>query len=363
MYVHVPFCARRCVYCDFSIAVRSDVPARQFVDAVVAEFARHDSSRTELATLYFGGGTPSKLGPALADLIAAITSRVRLNPDAEVTVEANPEDVSRDIAARWKEAGANRVSLGVQSFDDRALEWMHRTHDSKAAQKAVEVLRDVGLHNISIDLIFALPVRRSWRADLERAIALRLPHLSVYGLTVETHTPLGKWVARRTVAEQPEDVFEDQFLASHDAFTSAGFDHYEVSNFALPGQRSRHNSAYWQRQPYIGVGPSAHEFDGSARRWNIAPYTSWLARVASGADPVSGCETLTPDQIEAEKIYLGLRTDMGIDVVEGDRAVVDPWVEAGWARWSTPTRLHLTALGWLRLDALATALTAFRSRY
>ena len=194
LYIHVPFCARRCVYCDFSIAVRSRVPVQEFVAAVEEEWElRHRDSIFELETVYFGGGTPSKLGAVgVARLMDLVRRRAAVRPGAEVTLEVNPEDVSAESASAWHAAGVNRISLGVQSFDDAVLKWMHRTHDARAAVRAIEVLREAGLHNLSIDLIFAAPssVARSWERDLEAALGLDVPHVSVYGLTVEPKTPL-----------------------------------------------------------------------------------------------------------------------------------------------------------------------------
>ena len=206
LYVHVPFCARRCVYCDFSIAVRSLVPVDEYLVALGREWStRHRESEFELETLYFGGGTPSKLGgEGVSRLLDQMRRHVTLREDAEITLEANPEDVSAEAVRAWQRSGINRVSLGVQSFDDAVLAWMHRTHDAKTARQAVEVLREGGMDNLSVDLIFAVPasIDRSWERDLETALEFDLPHLSVYGLTVEPRTPLGRWVARKDVSEE-----------------------------------------------------------------------------------------------------------------------------------------------------------------
>ena len=366
LYVHVPFCTRRCVYCDFSIAVRSTVPVAQFVTAVAREWdIRHRDSHFSLDTLYFGGGTPSKLGSeGVARLMDVVTSRAELRQGAEVTLEANPEDVDVDTARRWRQSGVNRVSLGVQSFDDVALSWMHRTHDALTARRAIEVLREVGFDNLSIDLIFAAPsqVTRTWERDLETAIQLSVPHVSVYGLTIEPQTPLGRWVARRSVDEAPEERFEREYLLADDRLTSAGLQHYEVSNYGLPGFHSRHNWAYWRRCPYGGLGPSAHEFDGAVRRWNSAPYADWEMRVRGGESPTVGSETLLPGQHTAEEVYLCLRTSAGVQITAPERAHIAPWLEAGWATVDDDARLCVTPIGWLRLDALASDLTLFRSR-
>ncbi|MBL8960396.1 MAG: coproporphyrinogen III oxidase family protein, partial [Gemmatimonadetes bacterium] len=227
VYVHVPFCARRCVYCDFSIAVRREVPAAAFTRRVVREVALRGVAAREVATLYFGGGTPSRLGgEGLAELVRQLAALCPLAPGAEVTVEANPEDVTPASARAWVAAGVNRVSLGVQSFDPRVLAWMHRGHDAAGVTQAMDALREAGIVNVSLDLIYALPggLRRDWARDLDAALALRPEHLSCYGLTVEPQTPLGRQVARGTETAPPEESHEVEFLATDARLTQAGFE-------------------------------------------------------------------------------------------------------------------------------------------
>lgn len=320
-----------------------------------------------LDTLYFGGGTPSRLGAdGVVRMIDIVRRRAALAEGAEVTMEANPEDVSSAAAREWRDAGITRVSLGVQSFDDRALAWMRRVHDSNRAERAIHELRGAGLGNVSVDLIFALPenLGRSWERDIDRVLAIAPPHVSLYGLTVEEKTPLGRQHARGEVVAAPEEAYERDFLLAHAAMTGAGLEHYEVSNFGRPGFRSRHNSSYWTQSPYAAVGPGAHEFDGETRRWNVPSYSDWVARIAEGRDPVSGSETLTRDNIVAETVYLGLRTVDGLAISERERELVAPWVREEWAIIAPgePALLRLTALGWLRLDSLAAILTDVRSR-
>lgn len=368
-YVHVPFCARRCSYCDFAIAVRRDVPGAEYLGALERELGLRFGPATrgddwELDTLYFGGGTPTRLGAR--DLAAAVTlvrRHARLAPGAEVTVEANPEDIVPGMVASLVAAGVNRLSIGAQSFDDRALEWMHRVHAAGRVGEAVALARAEGIDNISLDLIFALPtvLDRSWERDVEAALALEPRHLSLYGLTVEPATPLGRWAARGLAEEAPEERYEAEFLRASALVTAGGFEHYEVSNFARAGARSRHNSSYWSGVAYAGLGPSAHEFDGSTRRWNVAAYVAWLRRLREGTDPVAGSELLTAANRTAETVYLGLRTSDGLDLLPGEAESVAPWVAAGWGSLASG-RLRLTPLGWLRLDALATSLTTWRSR-
>ena len=368
LYVHVPFCSRRCSYCDFAIAVRRSVPVADYLDALAAELERRldEAPMGPLETVYLGGGTPSKLGPdGVAGLLDSVRQAGVRNSGhlAEVTIEANPEDVTPAAAAAWRAAGVNRLSLGAQSFHEGALKWMHRTHDAGAIGRAVRVGRETGISDLSLDLIFALPAHldRDWEADLSAAIALEPDHLSLYGLTVEPHTPLGRWAARGDVREAPEERYASEFLLAHRTLASAGFAHYEVSNFARPDHESRHNSAYWRRVPYLGIGPSAHSFDGAARRWNEREYAAWKARAKRGEDPVAGVELLNGDNELAEVVYLGLRTSEGLSTTAGDERVVEQWGTRGWAEVSGG-RVVLTAEGWLRLDSLAAALTAERSR-
>jgi oxygen-independent coproporphyrinogen-3 oxidase len=367
LYVHVPFCARRCSYCDFAIAVRARVPVDEYVSALRRELhIRHGDAPLALDTLYFGGGTPSRLGAdGVAAAVAAVREVATITPDAEVTLEVNPDDVTGQALDAWAAAGINRLSIGSQSFSDAALAWMHRTHDSAGIGDAVRMARAAGFVDFSLDLIFALPsaVPRSWDEDLDRALALEPTHLSLYGLTVEPHTPLARWQGRGDVSEAPEDRYEEEFLRAHDRLAQAGFRHYEVSNFARPGREARHNSSYWRGVPYAAAGPSAHAFDGRRRRWNVAPYAGWLRALDTGTEPTEGYEELTDANRASETVYLGLRTDTGLTLGDDtERSIVRPWIAAGWATVDDADTLRLTPLGWLRLDSLATVLTAHRTR-
>lgn len=359
LYVHVPFCARRCSYCDFAIAVRREVPSEAFAAQLLGEWEGwRESDRFDpaapLATIYFGGGTPSRLNPgAIARIIARVAAGRPLLPGAEVTLEANPEDVTPASARAWAAAGVNRVSLGVQSFDPAVLAWMHRTHTESDVPRAVAALRDAGIANLSLDLIYALPeaLHRDWDRDLERALALEPEHLSLYGLTVERQTPLGHWVERGAAVPSPDERYAREFLLADARLGAAGFEHYEVSNYARPGRRAVHNSAYWRRAPYLGLGPSAHSASGSLRWWNRREWTDWSRALEAGESAVAGEERLDPSAVALEDLYLGLRTSDGLAVefFQGEQA--RQWVAADWATIRSG-RIVLTAEGWLRLDAL-----------
>jgi putative oxygen-independent coproporphyrinogen III oxidase len=386
LYVHVPFCVRRCSYCDFSIAVRKHVPGSEYVHAVLREFdllrdspgwvnpgpqargpqatgaygaePRGPEAR-ELDTLYLGGGTPSLLPPAdLARLLQEL--RPSLRPDCEVTLEANPEDVTSDAVRAWHSAGVNRVSLGAQSFDDRVLQWMHRSHDAPRIGDAVRTLRAGGIENVSLDLIFALPdeLQRDWGRDLDHALALRPTHVSLYGLTVEPRTPLDRWISRGATKLPADDRYADEYLLAHRRLNADGYHFYEVSNASLDGFISRHNSTYWSGLPYLGLGPAAHSFDGRARRWNIREWEAYRRAVTEGRSTVESEEVLTAEQQELERVYLALRTREGLALTALYRPlppITAQWFERGWVV-ADADRLRCTPEGWLRLDALVAKL-------
>jgi putative oxygen-independent coproporphyrinogen III oxidase len=349
LYIHVPFCQRRCSYCDFSIAVRKRIPTREFVDVILKEAEPHDL--TALETIYFGGGTPSLLPPAAIELLLRTTHDER-RTDVEVTLEANPEDVTPEHAKAWREAGINRVSLGAQSFDDNVLKWMHRSHDAAQTHRAVQALRGAGIENISLDLIFGLPeeLNRAWDKDLDIALALRTTHLSLYGLTVEPRTPLDRWISRGATHAPDEDRYAEEYLTAHKRLSVVGYQFYEVSNASLPGYRSRHNSAYWSGKPYVGLGPAAHSFDGRTRRWNLRAWEAYRRAIVAGRSALESEETLTEEQRELERVYLGLRTSEGLPVTASYRPL-PPLADQGWV-YEDSGRLKCTPEGWLRLDSI-----------
>src|SRR5437870_11920908 len=372
LYLHVPFCQRRCSYCDFSIAVRKRIPAREYVDAVLREVTLlgltdpgrkpGESEDLGLETLYLGGGTPSLVPPdALATLLTSLLDvfRATSSRDAvEVTLEANPEDVKPENAAAWRRAGINRVSLGAQSFNDGVLRWMHRSHDAARIGDAVRALRAAGFDNISLDLIFALPaeLERDWARDLDLASALFPAHLSLYGLTVEARTPLARWISRGAATPPDDERYAAEYLLAYERLAAAGYRFYEISNAARDGARSRHNSAYWSGRPYFGLGPAAHSFDGRSRFWNLSAWEAYRRAVAAGRSPVEAEEVLTDEQRELERIYLALRTSEGISQSDCPTVRQSDWVRSGWAE-VVEGRVRCTPEGWLRLDALVRDLT------
>ena len=367
VYVHAPFCARRCVYCDFAVKVRAEGGAQAWLAAVGAELEHTQREgwlelADELATLYVGGGTPSLLGPdAMAGLAAVLGKRRLSRSDLEWTAEANPESFDARLAAAWRAAGVNRLSLGVQSFHEPTLRWMGRTHGSGGGAEAVAAARSAGIDDVSIDLIFGLPenVGRSWSDDLQRALALDVPHVSLYGLSVEPGTALGRAVAEGRESDVDEDRYADEFLEAAETLTRHGYRHYEVSNFARPGHEARHNSVYWEGGAYLGLGNGAHSYGPPVRRWNVRDWDAYREQALRGQGGEDNREVVDAEAEELERVWLSLRTRKGMPRPDpGSRRarLVDSWVEQGLAE-IRGERVRLTARGWLLLDRLAVDLT------
>ncbi len=360
LYLHVPFCVRRCSYCDFSIAVRKRVPADEYVAAIRAEL-ESAGQIGPLETIYLGGGTPSLLPPhAVATLLQYVVDHTSSPYAVEVTLEANPEDVTPEAARAWLAAGVNRVSLGAQSFQDPVLQWMHRSHDAGRIGGAVETLRRAGIDNVSLDLIFALPreLGRDWSRDLDLALALEPEHLSLYGLTVEPRTPLARWLSRGAATATDDECYAEEYLMAHERLSGAGYAFYEVSNAARDGRRSRHNSAYWSGRAYRGLGPAAHSYDGRTRRWNLTAWEAYRRALADGRSAVESEETLSDEQRDLERLYLGLRTADGVPstILHRPLQPLQSMLARGWVVVDNGL-VRCTPEGWLRLDALVGALT------
>lgn len=368
LYIHVPFCVRRCSYCDFAVQATREAPTAVWLDAVVGEMRLVSQERgwtapLALDTVYVGGGTPSLLDVgAMAELRHRLTPYAEWDDAAEWTCEANPESFTAATAADWRAAGVNRISLGAQTFHEPALRWMGRMHGVEGPRRAMDAAREAGFGNVSVDLIFGLPRRleRDWGADLHHALTLEPEHVSLYGLTAEAAAPLGRWVleGRETLAD--EDRYADEYLLAHTHLTAAGFRHYEVSNFGLPGRQSRHNGVYWTGAPYAALGPGAHAFYPPLRRWNVRSWDAYRDSVAAGRLPVDDEETVDEETRALERAWLGLRTDTGYslaDARDAELRLATLWRAHGWAHPDDST-LRLTAEGWLLLDRLAVDLAA-----
>ena len=314
IYVHIPFCQSRCIYCGFfsttSLAVR-----HEYVDAVLSELSERKDflSETEVETIYFGGGTPSQLPKEdIERILRHIYNIYNVCGGAEVTLEGNPDDMTLPFLQSLRQMGINRLSMGVQTFDDERLKFLHRRHTAEQAMRAVQDAQSVGFDNISIDLMFGFPKQTlaEWREDVQKALALNVQHISAYSLMYEDGTCLGKMLERGEVAEVDEEVSLAMYHELIDALSTKGYEHYELSNFALCGKRSRHNSSYWRGVPYLGVGAGAHSFDGKSRCSNVESLSEYMA----GAVPVY--EELTEHERYDEFVFTGLRTSDGISLSE-----------------------------------------------
>ena len=288
-----------------------------FITALLKEMElrRHYIGEGRVETVYFGGGTPSLLeGTELMRIMDRVRALFPLAPDAEITLEANPDDITTARLAHWRATGVNRLSIGVQSFFEADLQWMNRAHDARQARECIAMAQGEGFENISIDLIYGGPTLpdANWKQNVDTAIALGIPHLSCYALTVEPRTALDTMIRRHQLADVSPDDQARQFLQLMDWTAQAGYEHYEISNFALPGRRSRHNSSYWQGKPYLGLGPSAHSFNGISREWNVANNARYTAALLEGAGEfVAEKEELTAIQQLNEYIMISLRTMEG----------------------------------------------------
>lgn len=317
LYIHIPFCRQACTYCDFhfSTSVRDREAVLEVMYRELHERA-HEIGDAPVDTIYFGGGTPSLLDLDRIDgFMTLARSLFRVAPDAEVTLETNPDDVSEAALAAWREAGITRLSLGIQSFRDDRLRWMGRAHDARQARDSIALIAHAGFRTWTIDLIYGLPgmTLAEWDEQLTIALDHGMPHLSAYCLTVEPRTRLAHQVHHHQVVMPGDDQQSAQFDRLMDRMERAGLDHYEISNFGRPGHHARHNTSYWEGVPYLGIGPSAHSFNGRDRRWNVANNAVYTRAVNEGR-PYWESETLTPAQRTNEKLLTGLRTTRGVDI-------------------------------------------------
>ena len=364
IYIHIPFCRKKCHYCNFhfttSLYYKDDL-----VKAIANEISQQKDylQNERVETIYFGGGTPSLLN--IEDVVL-ILDQVRryfqVTDNPEITLETNPDDITEEKIIGWKEAGINRLSIGIQSFFEEDLQWMNRAHN---AQQAKESLSQAKKHfdNITIDLIYGTPglTNEKWKQNVETAIELKIPHLSCYALTVEPKTPLDKLIRQKKKEDVNPDKQSEQFLLLMDWMEKAGYEHYEISNFSLPGWRSRHNSSYWSGKHYLGIGPSAHSFNGTTRQWNIANNNIYIESVRLGKVPFEK-EQLTSTQQLNEYIMTAIRTAEGIDLERLGKNEADSilqkskrYLEAALIKQENH-HLILTREGKLLADGIAAAL-------
>jgi len=316
IYIHIPFCRQACHYCNFHFSTSLRYKNELLQSLLKETELQKDYLGTELVeTIYFGGGTPSLL--QIEDLrlqIEKLRQTFLITDKSEITLEANPDDINEEKLAGWKEIGINRLSIGVQSFFEEDLLWMNRAHN---AQQAIECLQSAikQFDNITIDLIYGHPLlsNEKWKQNVEKVIELNIPHISCYALTVEPKTPLSKMIKEKKKEDIQQEKQAEQFLMLMQWLEDAGYEHYEISNFAKPGFRSRHNSSYWQGKKYLGLGPSAHSFNGESRQWNISNNNIYIESLEKNELPFEK-ETLTPSQKANEYIMTSLRTKEGLDL-------------------------------------------------
>jgi oxygen-independent coproporphyrinogen-3 oxidase len=364
IYIHIPFCKQACSYCNFHFTT-SLRRKNELVAALLSEMElRKDYLKGEpVETIYFGGGTPSLL-PARDHeaLIEKAHSTFKISPNTEITLETNPDDISEEKLMDWKEAGINRLSIGIQSFFEEDLKWMNRAHN---AEQAMDSLRAAVKHfnNITVDLIYGTPLltNEKWKKNIDKVIVEGVVHLSCYALTVELKTPLYKLIKEQKTADIDPDKQSEQFLLLMQWMEEAGYEHYEISNFAKPGFISRHNSSYWQGKKYLGIGPSAHSFDGASRQWNISNNNIYIDSIEKGIIPYEK-EILTPIQKLNEYIMTSLRTMEGLDLDQVEdiighqlRTVSRKFIERGLMD-EERGHLKLTKEGKLLADGIASEL-------
>ncbi|HEX6426239.1 MAG TPA: radical SAM family heme chaperone HemW [Niastella sp.] len=368
IYLHIPFCRQACHYCNFHFSTSLKLK-NEFVTALLKEISLQKNylPAEPVNTIYFGGGTPSLLSvDELLAILQTIRNHFSVSTDAEITLESNPDDINDQKLSDWKQAGINRLSIGVQSFFEDDLRWMNRAH---TAQQAIDNLQLAKAHfpNMTIDLIYGTPTLpdEKWQHNVQQAIALGIPHVSCYALTVEPGTALASMINKHKTTDVNTEDQARQFLLLMDWMQDAGYEHYEISNFALPGKRSRHNSSYWQGASYLGLGPSAHSFNGASRQWNIANNALYIQSLKDDKVPFE-IETLTDTQRLNEYIMTSLRTVEGLDVqwvasqfnekaASELQAASKPFIESGKMLWRNG-HLQLTRQGKLFADGMAAEL-------
>lgn len=315
IYLHIPFCKKACHYCNFHFSTSLQLK-NEFIDALLKEIQLQQDflGGKEVQSIYFGGGTPSLLAEnELGAILDLLYQRFNISPSAEITLEANPDDITAEKVSAWRESGINRLSIGIQSFYEEHLLWMNRAHSATQALECISIARQGGIANMTIDLIYGIPclTDEQWASNVQRAIEFGIPHLSCYALTVEPKTALDALIRKNKLADINPDDQARQFLLLTELLEQAGYEHYEISNFARPGFRSRHNSSYWQGVPYLGLGPSAHSYKPGIRQWNIANNAKYIQSVNAGKVP-SEQEELTEIQQYNEYIMTALRTREGV---------------------------------------------------
>ena len=318
IYIHIPFCKQKCSYCDFHFSTSYQSYKSEMIDSLIRELSMRSSylAEQEIETIYFGGGTPSLLSSGeLKAIITHINTTFSISDTAEISLEVNPDDISENQLMDWKKSGINRLSIGLQSFREEDLKWMNRAHNSEEALNCVGLAKKAGFENISVDLIYGLPnfSAEDWKKNIKTVIRFGIQHVSAYCLTVEEKTVLSKWVAQKKIVPANEDDQSEQFETLVNELEKAGIEQYEISNFSLPGFHSKHNSNYWKGKHYLGIGPSAHSFNGTSRSWNIANNRTYMREIQEGKRWFETEELTTKNQFN-ELLLVGLRTSTGVNI-------------------------------------------------
>ena len=316
IYIHIPYCRKACHYCNFHFSTNLST-IRPLVKVIAEEISAKGSKEilTSIDTIYFGGGTPSILSLDLLSVIMrAIKASFQISPDVEITLEANPEDITDHQLQGWYDLGINRLSIGIQSFWEKDLIRMNRAHTSAQSYEALKLVKESAFTNITADLMFGLVDSTSddWRENLEKMISFDLPHLSIYNLTIEEQTVYAHQAKKQVLSLPSDDHQNQQYLLAEELLAEHGYEHYEISNYAKPGHRATHNAAYWDRKPYIGIGPSAHSFYNNHRYWNPAHNQAYLSLDHKNQADMR-CEVLSKMDIYNELIMLGLRRSDGVE--------------------------------------------------
>ena len=370
LYIHIPFCASRCVYCGFFSTTRLD-QRQAYVEALGREMRLRDCScngKMRIETVYLGGGTPSQLSAEqLRQIFLYINNVYDVSPRAEITIECNPDDITVPFVATLSQLPVNRVSMGAQTFNDERLRFLHRRHRAEQVGEAVKLLRSVGIANISIDLMYGFPgeTMLEWNADIDAALALGVEHLSAYALSYEEGTPLYTMLQQGRVEELDEELQRAMYYTLKDRLEAAGYEHYELSNFARPGCRSRHNSSYWNHTPYIGLGAGAHSFDGRHRQWNVADIGQYVEAIGEDRVPADS-EVIDDVTRYNETVMTALRTIDGIrlDMLSpSERAhcltQAKKFLDCGWLCLPDDNTLRLTRDGLFVSDTIMSDLMLF----
>lgn len=369
IYLHIPFCRKACHYCDFHFSTNRHNES-QVVQAMVKEIALQKNYLPDsfAETIYFGGGTPSLLDPRHLELLLyTIDKNFQVMPDAEITLEANPDDLSPATLDAFQKLGINRLSIGVQTFHDSLLKYLNRTHSAETAIRSFQLARDQGFSNINLDLIFAIPGQtlEMLEVDLQQLHELNPEHISAYSLTIEEQTVFGNWYKKGKLHPVPDDFAAEAFLLVDNFLTHDGYRHYEISNYARPGFVSKHNSSYWRHMPFLGIGPGAHSFNGISRQANVANNYIYVKKINQGVVPAA-VEFLSNEDRINEYILTSLRTDAGLDLTylrenfsftfdELRLQYINRWCTLGLMQFAE-NRLLLTRKGMLLADKLASDL-------